>query len=255
MDKPHIQQQDIRTLKEFYDLMDRTRSLRFDVVSDVFGEREADGGAVASLKNALASLNAVPAKGDKQVLLLDATKTIEVDLAYEIAELEKDPLYAINPVQNPQGRIAGERPNPMGFEVDPGDADSRYLEITSSSSRAGARGMGAIMGMLSNGGSLDGTSIISSEGIEEAIGNPVRASDRPNGRFGMAESIFVQGGWGVTGRDTYGWGGAGGSVIQFSPVKRVGFGYSCTGFADGLSGDQDRVGPLVQALLDALNAR
>lgn len=171
------------------------------------------------------------------------------------AELENDPLYSISPGENPQGRITGERPSPMGFEVDPGDADSRYLEITSSSSRASARGMGAIMGMLSNGGSLDETRIISAEGIEEAIRNPVRAADRPNGKFGMAETIFVQGGWCVVGRDIYGWGGAGGSVIQFSPVKKTGFGYTCTGFAGGLSGDQDRVGPIVRALHDALNAR
>jgi CubicO group peptidase (beta-lactamase class C family) len=179
-----------------------------------------------------------------------------------IAELEKDPLYAISPGENPQGRISGEKgngtgegPSPMGFEVDPGDADSRYLEITSSSSRASARGMGAIMGMLSNGGSLNGTRIISAEGIENAIRHPVSAADRPNGRFGMAETIFVQGGWCVLGRDTYGWGGAGGSVLQFSPAHSMGFGYTCTGFAVGLSGDQDRVGPIVRALQDALNTR
>lgn len=172
-----------------------------------------------------------------------------------IAELEMDPLYSISPERNPQGRITGQRPSPMGFEGDPGDADSRYLEIPSSSSRASARGMGAIMGMLSNGGSLDGVRIISAEGIEEAIRNPVGGADRPNGKFGMAETIFVQGGWSVAGRDIYGWGGAGGSVIQFSPTKKTGFGYTCTGFAGGLSGDQDRVGPLVRALIDVLSAR
>ncbi len=132
------------------------------------------------------------------------------------AELAKDPLFALSPEQNPQGRLAGSRPSPLGFDVDPGDAASRMLEITSSSSRATARGMARVMGMLANGGELDGTRIIGASGCTEATSHAVSASDRPNGRFGMADSIFVQGGWGVVGRDTFGWGGAGGSVIQFS---------------------------------------
>ena len=74
------------------------------------------------------------------------------------AEMAKDPLFSISPEQNPQGRLSGGRPNPMGFDIDPGDADSRFLEITSSSSRANARGMARVMGMLGNGGELDGFS-------------------------------------------------------------------------------------------------
>ena len=136
----------------------------------------------------------------------------------------------------------------MGFEADPGDPDSSALEITSSSSHASARGMATIMGMLANGGQLGSTRVISEAGIETATLHPVHASDRPNGRFGMADSNFVQSGWGVTGEHTFGWGGAGGSVIQFSPSKGIGFAYTCTGFGSGFSGDQDRVGPLVKAL-------
>ena len=169
------------------------------------------------------------------------------------AEIAQDPLYSISPEQNPQGRLTGGRPNPMGFEVDPGDADSRYLEITSSSSRASARGMARIMGMLGNGGELGGKKIISAEGCAEAVRNPVSAVDRPNGRFGMAASNFVQGGWGVVARNIYGWGGAGGSVIQFGPARGLGVGYTCTGFAGGLSGDQDRVGPISRALYEAVS--
>ncbi len=167
-------------------------------------------------------------------------------------DLMADPLYPISPEQHPQGRLAGGRPGPMGFNVDPGDADSRLLEITSSSSRANARGMARIMGMLAAGGELEGTRIMSTDSVAEATANPVRGADRPNGRFGMSASIFVQGGWGVTGPGVFGWGGAGGSVIQFSPSRGVGFGYTCTGFGGGLSGDQDRVGPISRALYMAV---
>lgn len=168
-----------------------------------------------------------------------------------MAEARTDPLYPFSPEQDPQGRLTSGRPSPMGFEVDPGDVDSRFLEITSSSSRASARGMARIMGLLGNGGILDGKRVLSEEGCNVAVDHPVSAADRPNGRFGMAASVFVQGGWGVTGPGVYGWGGAGGSVIQFSPARRTGFGYACTGFAAGISGDQDRVGPIARAIYQA----
>ncbi|MAW28793.1 MAG: hypothetical protein CMP98_08335 [Gammaproteobacteria bacterium] len=166
----------------------------------------------------------------------------------QMARLREDALFPLSPEGDPQGRVTGDRPNPMGFEADPGDPDSSALEITSSSSHASARGMATIMGMLANGGQLGSTRVISEAAIETATLHPVHASDRPNGRFGMADSNFVQSGWGVTGEHTFGWGGAGGSVIQFSPSKGIGFAYTCTGFGSGFSGDQDRVGPLVKAL-------
>ncbi|MEM7363279.1 MAG: serine hydrolase domain-containing protein [Pseudomonadota bacterium] len=169
----------------------------------------------------------------------------------QMARLREDPLFPISPEVDPQGRVTGDRPNPMGFESDPGDHPSSALEITSSSSHASARGMATIMGMLANGGQLGRTRVISEAGIETATMHPVAASDRPNGRFGMADSNFVQAGWGVTGEHTFGWGGAGGSVIRFNPSKGIGFAYTCTGFGSGLSGDQDRVGPLVEALNSA----
>ncbi|MDA1300981.1 MAG: serine hydrolase [Proteobacteria bacterium] len=171
----------------------------------------------------------------------------------EVAQREfaADPLFAISPEQNPQGRLTGGRPSPMGFDIDPGDSNSHALEITSSSSSASARGMARVMGMLANGGILDNVRILNADGIDVATSNAVSGADRPNGRFGMAASNFVQGGWGVVARGTFGWGGAGGSVIQFSPERGIGLGYTCTGFAGGLSGDQDRVGPIGKALYEA----
>ncbi len=181
--------------------------------------------------------------------VLKAPSPMEV----QMTEMRADPLFPISPEADPQGRLTGDRPNPIGFETDPGDSDSRSLEITSSSSHASARGMATVMGMLANGGKLGDTQVISEDGVTIAIENPVSAKQRANGRFGMAESIFVQAGWGVTGQHTFGWGGAGGSVIRFNPSRGVGFAYTCTGFGGGLTGDQDRVSPLVEALNAAVS--
>ncbi len=40
----------------------------------------------------------------------------------------------------------------------------KFLEITSSSSRASARGMAKIMAMLANGGEIDGVRVLSEDG-------------------------------------------------------------------------------------------
>ena len=71
----------------------------------------------------------------------------------------------------------------------------------------------------------------------------------------VAGTAFVQGGWdagpnrlnGII-SGSIGWGGAGGSGIWFHPEANVGFGYTVTGFAAGLNGDQNRMAPILQAL-------
>jgi CubicO group peptidase (beta-lactamase class C family) len=167
------------------------------------------------------------------------------------AELEKDPLHPHSPEQDPQGRLTmgkDEGTSPQGFFRDPGHPDSRHLEISSASSKANARAMAAIMGMLANNGSMHGQQLISAEGIAKAVDRRIPISERPNGRFGMVGADFVNCGLGAQASHTYGWGGAGGSAIHFNDKYGTGFGYACTGFAGGLTGDQDRVGPLVAAL-------
>ena len=86
-------QQEIRTLKNFYGLMVRTRAFRLQVVENIFGEGLIDPALREGLKEALALLENIPRKNDRPVLVLDEGRMIEVDLTYEIKELRKDIVY------------------------------------------------------------------------------------------------------------------------------------------------------------------
>ena len=88
-----IEFQQIQTLKAFYDLMAQVRELRFAMVNELYGGGTADTVDIASLRNALSSLEAIPGSGDRFRLALDAHREIEVELDYEINELAKDILY------------------------------------------------------------------------------------------------------------------------------------------------------------------
>ncbi len=88
-----IEFQQIQTLKAFYDLMAQVRELRFAVVDELYDGGTADDADIGSLRNALASLEGIPGSGGRFRLELDAQREIEVELDYEINELEKDILY------------------------------------------------------------------------------------------------------------------------------------------------------------------
>ena len=88
--------QQIRTLKEFYALMDETHDLRMQIVKNIFNEQQIEPDWIESLKNALVSLVNIPMERGKGVLFLDDSKKIPVDLAYEITELKKDVFYLEN---------------------------------------------------------------------------------------------------------------------------------------------------------------
>ncbi|TLU83569.1 MAG: trehalose 6-phosphate synthase [Chlorobium sp.] len=87
--------QDIRTLKELYQLKAETRELREPVVKNIIKQRVVGGSCVESLKNALYSLETIYIDDDtgQRLLRLDGMKQIEVDLTYEIRELQKDIYY------------------------------------------------------------------------------------------------------------------------------------------------------------------
>ncbi|MBL0717361.1 MAG: hypothetical protein JJV89_04865 [Desulfosarcina sp.] len=102
-----IEKHEIRLLKEFYNLMAGTRTVRFRIVENIFKnhssessdhdvKKDVDKEQINSLKNALFSLETIPSEGIKRRLLLDDVKEIEVDLAYEIEELKKDIFYLEN---------------------------------------------------------------------------------------------------------------------------------------------------------------
>jgi hypothetical protein len=87
--------QDIRTLKELYQLKAETRELREPVVKNIIKQRVVGRACVESLKNALYSLETIYIDDDtgQRLLRLDGMKQIEVDLTYEIRELQKDIYY------------------------------------------------------------------------------------------------------------------------------------------------------------------
>ncbi|MCD6186268.1 MAG: trehalose 6-phosphate synthase [Deltaproteobacteria bacterium] len=101
-----IEKHKIRLLKEFYDLMANTRTVRFRIVENMFKNHSESSDPdmkidfekeqIVSLKNALFSLETIPSEGIKRSLLLDDVKKIEVDLTYEIEELKKDIFYLEN---------------------------------------------------------------------------------------------------------------------------------------------------------------
>ncbi|WDN90693.1 hypothetical protein BuS5_03664 [Desulfosarcina sp. BuS5] len=105
-----IEKHEIRLLKEFCDLMAHTRAIRFVIVENIFNNNleSSDPDAInnerinveklqiTSLENALFSLENIPFEGTRRILFLDASKKIEVDLAYEIEELKKDIFYLKN---------------------------------------------------------------------------------------------------------------------------------------------------------------
>ena len=89
------------TLKQFYDLMARTRGIRFKVVENIVMNRPISPDWIQSLKDVLAWLEGIGSENEKKILYLDdsmgnISKKIEVDLTYEITELEKDIFYLEN---------------------------------------------------------------------------------------------------------------------------------------------------------------
>lgn len=90
-----ISLQDIRTLKELYQLKAETRELRQPVVKNIIKQRVVGQQCAESLKNALYSLETIYIDDDtgERLLRLDGKRQIEVDLTYEIRELQKDIYY------------------------------------------------------------------------------------------------------------------------------------------------------------------
>ena len=91
-----ISRQEIFTLKQFYDLMAKTRDLRLQIVENIFNNRPIASTCIDSLANAHASLANIPLEQKKRILDINDSKSIAVDLTYEITELEKDIFYLEN---------------------------------------------------------------------------------------------------------------------------------------------------------------
>ncbi|MGD9085951.1 MAG: hypothetical protein PVJ41_13300 [Desulfobacterales bacterium] len=91
-----IQKQEVDTLKSLYDLMEKTRSVRATIVERMLSFKSCEQKQIHNLKNALASLKQCSQAGYKANLTIEGSTRIQVDLFYEINELEKDIFYLKN---------------------------------------------------------------------------------------------------------------------------------------------------------------
>ncbi|MGD8992127.1 MAG: hypothetical protein PVI00_11805, partial [Desulfobacterales bacterium] len=91
-----IQKQEIDTLKSLYGLMEKTRSVRATIVNQMLSLKSCEQKQILNLKNALASLKKSSRADYKANLTIEGSTGIQVDLFYEIAELEKDIYYLEN---------------------------------------------------------------------------------------------------------------------------------------------------------------
>jgi len=87
----------VRTLRNFYDVMDQTAIIRRQAVQDLLSKAAASSQDVKSLRTALDSLEEIPRTESGNAfdrrLMLDETRAVEVNLEYEINELTRDVTY------------------------------------------------------------------------------------------------------------------------------------------------------------------
>jgi len=85
---------DIKTLKQFYALMEDTRTVRLEIVKKKFANKHHTENELSALKNAQNSLKSISkTTSGTSKLLIDNEKTIDFDLTYELSECEKDIIY------------------------------------------------------------------------------------------------------------------------------------------------------------------
>ena len=85
-----IEKQTVTTLQQFYALMAKTREIRLDVVTRYLAGSSMFSEDIVSLTNALEALRAIPTTKTGSEVNLDESRTIAIDLSYEVNELDKD---------------------------------------------------------------------------------------------------------------------------------------------------------------------
>jgi hypothetical protein len=93
MAETRIDERTVRTLTEFYALMEETAIVRRRLVVDRLADRPPRPDDVASLERAHASLDTIEGRGHERRLLVGEHTPVDVDLTYEFVELEKDLAY------------------------------------------------------------------------------------------------------------------------------------------------------------------
>jgi hypothetical protein len=91
-----IEPQKVDSLKSLYHLMAQTRPVRAAIVDRLLASQSHSPQHLEALNNALAALQACCREGHTADLRLEGSARIQVDLAYEITELEKDIFFLEN---------------------------------------------------------------------------------------------------------------------------------------------------------------
>eukprot|EP00127_Corallochytrium_limacisporum_P006798 Clim_evm13s236 gene=Clim_evmTU13s236 len=113
-----------------------------------------------------------------------------------------------------------------------------------------ARGCARIAGCIANGGTIDGVTLISKEGLAKAM----ETDGRHLCKVCSYEFEFTRCGWAFFEEEAsgcYGWGGYGGSLVLFHPELNLGFSYVMCATGTAAIGDHRGVSCLSEALLVA----
>jgi hypothetical protein len=86
----------MKPLKEFYDVMAHSAGVRRKMVSSYLDTGKVGEDDFAELHNILATLEELEERNGRKVLSLDGEGSVELDLGYEIGELEKDLFFFRN---------------------------------------------------------------------------------------------------------------------------------------------------------------
>lgn len=87
----------IRTLQDFYDVMQQTLGIRRYATALKLNEDRIPNDLVDELDVILSSLQDIPQEDGRYILQLDEKQSIPLDLTYEITELQKDIAYLTRP--------------------------------------------------------------------------------------------------------------------------------------------------------------
>jgi hypothetical protein len=82
--------QTIRSLKDFYSVMHQTVPVKKTIIAALLNGQDANSSQVDHLKQTLTTLQKIPETQGKYTVELSPNKTIDLDLSYEINELQKD---------------------------------------------------------------------------------------------------------------------------------------------------------------------
>jgi len=138
----------------------------------------------------------------------------------------------------------------------------RLSESPSTNGHCTARGMAKIAAVMANKGQFENQTVLSRDTWDRIHANPKPA------QMGFLPSSFTEGGvnlytdlkmfpedWGFLGREGFmGWMGFGGSVLQWHPDKKIGFGF-CSSLVDITDMNNNKATKLQKAVQQCLEAR